>query len=71
MLKRTAIYCFFSKTGKVYSETCRQIILDLEFRKVLEKSDELVLCNNIFFGLFCSFKRYLKKWKIKKWIFGE
>ncbi len=103
MLKRTAIYCFFSKTGKVYSETCRQIydlrkntdyliivingeaenaecfniadqvvrrpnrgldagayrqiILDSEFRKVIEKSDELVLCNNTFFGPFCGFKK--------------
>lgn len=103
MLKRTAIYCFYSKTGKVYSETCRQIydlrkntgyliivingdaetaecfniadkivrrpnrgldagayrqiILDSEFRKVIEKSDELVLCNNTFFGPFCGFKK--------------
>lgn len=103
MSKRTAIYCFFSKTGKVYCETCRQIydlrkntdyliivingdvetaecfniadkvvirpnrgldagayrqiILDSECKKVIEKSDELVLCNNTFFGPFCGFKK--------------
>lgn len=111
MSKRTTIYCFFSKTGKLYSETCRQIydlrkntdyliivingdsenaecfniadqvvrrpnrgldagayrqiILDSELRKVIEKSDELVLCNNTFFGPFCGFKKIFDKMENK------